>query len=134
MGGIMANGKAVRHGAVFAAHRTLPLGTRVDVVNLRNHRSLVVPITDRGPFVAGRVIDVSFTAAKILGLIGPGHAPVALHVVSDSWRPDDSAQAAPLAAAMPAASPHGRPAASPEAVPVPIPRPFLLEVAQNATN
>jgi rare lipoprotein A len=57
-------------GAMTAAHRTLPFGTRVSVVNLRNGRSAVVRINDRGPFVHGRVIDLSPAAARVLGIDG----------------------------------------------------------------
>lgn len=61
-----------------AAHRTLPFGTHVMVTNLENDRSVVVRINDRGPFVRGRVIDLSYAAARVLGLIGPGTARVRL--------------------------------------------------------
>jgi rare lipoprotein A len=67
-------------GAMTAAHRTLPFGTRVTVVNHRNGRSLVVRINDRGPFVHGRVIDLSPAAARALGV--DGLAPVSLIVGS----------------------------------------------------
>ena len=61
-----------------AAHRTLPFGTHVMVTNLENDRSVVVRINDRGPFVRGRIIDLSYAAARVLGLIGPGTARVRL--------------------------------------------------------
>jgi rare lipoprotein A len=61
-----------------AAHRTLPFGTHVMVTNLANDRSVVVRINDRGPFVRGRIIDLSYAAARVLGLIGPGTARVRL--------------------------------------------------------
>ncbi len=59
-----------------AAHKTLPLGTHVKVTNLSNKRHAVLRINDRGPFVKGRIIDLSYAAAKDLGLIGPGVADV----------------------------------------------------------
>jgi len=62
--------------AMTAAHKTLPLGTYVKVHNLENNRSVVVRINDRGPFVRGRVIDLSYTAAKDIGIVGPGTARV----------------------------------------------------------
>jgi len=62
--------------AMTAAHKTLPLGTYVRVHNLENNRELEVRINDRGPFVRGRIIDLSYTAAKELGLVGPGTAKV----------------------------------------------------------
>jgi len=55
-----------------AAHKTLPMGTYVRVLNLSNKKDLVVRINDRGPFVKGRIIDLSYGAAKTIGLIGPG--------------------------------------------------------------
>jgi len=65
-----------------AAHRTLPLGTVVDVENLDNGRTARVRINDRGPFVKGRILDLSRAAAKDLGVIGPGTASVRLTVVT----------------------------------------------------
>jgi rare lipoprotein A len=62
--------------AMTAAHKTLPLGTHVKVHNLANNRDIVVRINDRGPFVRGRIIDLSYIAAKKIGMIGPGTAKV----------------------------------------------------------
>ncbi len=59
-----------------AAHKTLPLGTYVKVLNLHNGKQTVVRINDRGPFVKGRIIDLSYAAAKEIGLVGPGVAKV----------------------------------------------------------
>ena len=59
-----------------AAHKTLPLGTYVKAVNLSNNKEIVVRINDRGPFVKGRIIDLSYAAAKEIGLTGPGVAEV----------------------------------------------------------
>jgi rare lipoprotein A len=59
-----------------AAHKTLPLFTVVKVINLSNQKSIIVPINDRGPFVKGREIDLSFAAAQEIGLTGPGLAEV----------------------------------------------------------
>ncbi len=59
-----------------AAHRELPLGTWVMVTNLNNGRSVEVRVNDRGPFVRDRILDVSYAAAKLLGMIGSGLAPV----------------------------------------------------------
>ena len=80
-GRIAANGLPFNMYALTAAHRTLPLGTRVRVTNLTNGRTVVVNITDRGPFIDGRIIDLSYAAAKRIGLIGPGIAPVRLEVL-----------------------------------------------------
>jgi rare lipoprotein A len=59
-----------------AAHPALPFGTRVRVTNLSNRRSVVVRINDRGPFVKGRIVDLSYAAARQLRMVGPGVAPV----------------------------------------------------------
>lgn len=70
-----------------AAHRTLPFGTHVMVTNLENDRSVVVRINDRGPFVRGRVIDLSYAAARVLGLVGPGTARVRLETLRGGLEP-----------------------------------------------
>ncbi len=64
-----------------AAHPSLPFGTMVEVTNLENSRTVTVRINDRGPFVKNRIIDLSYAAARMLGLIGPGTARVRLEVV-----------------------------------------------------
>jgi rare lipoprotein A len=63
-----------------AAHRELPLGTWVMVTNLDNGRSVEVRVNDRGPFVGDRIVDVSYGAGRLLGMIGPGVVPVRLAV------------------------------------------------------
>jgi len=65
-----------------AAHRTLPLGAWVRVTNLSNERRVDVRIIDRGPFVDGRIVDLSHAAAKVIDMIGPGTARVRLDVLS----------------------------------------------------
>jgi rare lipoprotein A len=81
------HGKATASGAIYnqhdltAAHQTLPLGTRVLVTNLNNGKAVEVLINDRGPFVKGRVIDLSFAAGDTLGMIRPGTIPVRIEVV-----------------------------------------------------
>jgi rare lipoprotein A len=70
-----------------AAHKTLPLGTQVAVTNLKNGRSIVVRINDRGPFAKNRVIDLSYAAARAIELIGPGTAPVRIEVVGRASPP-----------------------------------------------
>lgn len=67
-----------------AAHRTLPFGSIVQVTNLSNGRQVDVRINDRGPFVNNRIIDLSYSAAEALGVVGPGTARVRLQVVSGS--------------------------------------------------
>ncbi len=81
------HGRRTSSGEVFdqhdmtAAHPTLPFGTWVNVTNLENGRAAVVRINDRGPFVRGRIIDLSYAAARVLGIVGPGTARVRLEVV-----------------------------------------------------
>lgn len=75
-GRLTASGEVFDKRAMTAAHKTLPMGSRVRVTNLSNGRSAVVRINDRGPFVAGRVIDVSEGAADVLGMRQSGLAPV----------------------------------------------------------
>ncbi len=78
-GGRTANGEHARASGLTAAHRTLPFGTMVRVTNQRSGRSVVVRINDRGPFIRGRIIDVTPAAAHVLGF--SGLAPVTLAVV-----------------------------------------------------
>jgi len=77
-----ASGERYDSDGLSAAHRTLPFGTRVRVTNLKNGRSVVVTITDRGPFRRGRIVDVSRRAARELGFLRAGVARVRLEVIS----------------------------------------------------
>lgn len=86
-GRLMACGQPFNEHALTAAHRTLPLGSRVRVTNLRNGRSVVVKIRDRGPMVRGRVIDLSRAAARRLRFTGRGLAPVRISVLSEPHIP-----------------------------------------------
>jgi len=70
-----------------AAHKSLPFGTRVMVTNLLNGKTVQVRINDRGPFVAGRIIDLSYAAARLLDLIGPGTAPVRMEILGQTPPP-----------------------------------------------
>lgn len=87
--GVTAHGKQTACGEVFnrnaltAAHKTLPFGTVVRVHNLKNGRHVLVGITDRGPFINGRVVDLSRKAADIVGMVDSGVAPVRIELVSD---------------------------------------------------
>lgn len=71
-----ASGETFRPGGLTAAHPSLPMGARVRVTNLRNGRSVVVRINDRGPYVRGRIIDLSTAAARAIGLNGLGRVRV----------------------------------------------------------
>jgi rare lipoprotein A len=80
-GKVTANGERYRPDAISAAHKTLPFGTRVKVTHLGTGRSIVVRINDRGPFIRGRIIDLSRGAAGVLGIKGSGVARVRIDVV-----------------------------------------------------
>jgi rare lipoprotein A len=96
------HGRATASGEIYdmhemtAAHKTLPLGSVVDVKNLDNGRKVRVKVNDRGPFVKGRIIDLSFAAAQEIGMVGPGTAHVRLEVVSTPASGGDAAAAPPL--------------------------------------
>src|SRR5262249_56845256 len=76
-----ASGEVYDQYDLTAAHQTLPLGSHVVVTNLQNGRAVEVRINDRGPFVKGRTIDLSYAAARSLGMIGPGTVPVRVEVL-----------------------------------------------------
>src|SRR5712691_9791904 len=98
-----ANGEIYDQYELTAAHRTLPLGTRVMVTNLSNGRAVEVRVNDRGPFVDGRAIDLSYAAARTIGMVGPGTVRVRIEVLGPTT----------LAAAAPAVAPAALPAARP---------------------
>jgi len=75
-----SSGEVYNMYAKTAAHRTLPFGTHLQVTNLTNEKKTTVRINDRGPFVKGRIIDLSYTGAQEIGLIGPGTALVEIKV------------------------------------------------------
>lgn len=81
------HGRRTSSGEVYnmyqlsAAHRTLPMGTRVMVTHLKNGRLVMVTINDRGPFVKGRIIDLSYAAAQVLGMVDEGLARVRVEVL-----------------------------------------------------
>ncbi|CAM3390468.1 septal ring lytic transglycosylase RlpA family protein [Pontibacter korlensis] len=80
----MANGEEYRRGKMTAAHKTLPFGTKVKVTNLQTHKTVKVEITDRGPFVRGRVVDLSEAAAKRVDMMKAGVVPVRVKVVKSA--------------------------------------------------
>ncbi|MFC6477431.1 septal ring lytic transglycosylase RlpA family protein [Pseudomonas asuensis] len=71
-----ASGEIFNNNTLVAAHKTLPLGSKVRVTNLENNKQVVVRITDRGPFIRGRIIDLSRAAAKRVDLVENGIGPV----------------------------------------------------------
>ena len=81
-GKVTANGERFNPHGLTAAHRTLPFGTRVKVVNMLSGKSVVVRINDRGPFIRGRIIDLSLGAAQQIGLHRSGVAKVKVQVVN----------------------------------------------------
>jgi rare lipoprotein A len=86
-GRVMASGKPFDQELMTAAHRTLPLGSRVEVTNLSNGLSVVVRVMDRGPYVAGRTIDLSKAAANLLGFTSRGLARVRIRLLRTSVNP-----------------------------------------------
>ncbi|HQQ97751.1 MAG TPA: septal ring lytic transglycosylase RlpA family protein [Cyclobacteriaceae bacterium] len=80
-GHLTANGEKYRHSRLTAAHKTLPFGTKVRVTNLGNNRSVDVVINDRGPYAEGRIVDLSKSAAEVLGFVSQGLADVRLEVI-----------------------------------------------------
>jgi rare lipoprotein A len=81
-GKLMANGHRFHALGATAAHRTLPLGSVVIVTNLQNGKHVRVTITDRGPYVGHRLIDLSLGAARVLGIERQGLAPVMVEPIS----------------------------------------------------
>lgn len=79
-----ASGKPLRNHEATAAHKTLPMGTRVRVINKANGRSEIVTITDRGPYIRGRIIDVTKGVAQRLGFVASGVVPVVVEVLCSS--------------------------------------------------
>lgn len=101
--GIKFHGRKTSSGEVYnmhemtAAHKTLPIPVYVHVRNLDNGRTAVVRVNDRGPFISGRIIDLSYAAAKKLGVKGPGTANVEISVVSKGQtKPTSVVRAIPL--------------------------------------
>ncbi len=80
-GRLTASGVKYKHSKLTAAHRQLPFGTKVKVTNLANNKTVIVEVNDRGPFVAGRIIDLSKSAAEKLDFIHAGIVEVSVEVV-----------------------------------------------------
>ncbi len=86
-GNLTASGEVFDMNGLTAASRDLPLGTKIQVTNLHNHRSVVLRVNDRGPFVPGRMLDVSKTAAQRLGFVGAGLARIEMTVLKYPQEP-----------------------------------------------
>jgi len=122
-----ASGERYDMYAMTAAHRTLPFGTVLEVRNLDNGKSCRVRVNDRGPFVRGRVVDLSLAAARAIDMVGPGTARVELAVVSAALPvPLPPLEPAPVVAAAPAVTPEPVPVEAP--APAPVPEPIVVEV------
>ena len=80
-GRVTANGEIYNMYELTAAHRALPFGTQIRVTNIRNARSVVLRVNDRGPYISGRFLDVSYGAATALNFVGSGVVPVKAEVV-----------------------------------------------------
>ncbi|MBQ6653677.1 MAG: septal ring lytic transglycosylase RlpA family protein [Prevotella sp.] len=76
-----ANGERLHHDSLTCAHKTYPFGTRLKVTHLGNGKSVVVRVTDRGPYGRGRIVDLSWGAARDLGMLQQGLAKVTLEVL-----------------------------------------------------
>ena len=81
-GKVTANGERFKPHGLTAAHRKLKFGTRVRVTNLANGRKVIVRINDRGPFIKGRIIDLSLGAAKKIGMLHRGIARVRMEILN----------------------------------------------------
>ena len=82
-----ASGERLHHDSLTCAHRTYPFGTMLLVTNPANGNHVIVKVTDRGPYVKGRIIDLSVRAAQELGIIAQGIAPVIVEKLDDSIIP-----------------------------------------------
>jgi rare lipoprotein A len=122
-----ANGERYNMYAMTAAHKTLPLGTRLVVVNRETGRRITVRVNDRGPFVAGRVVDLSLAAARALGSAEIGVVPVTLEAVLPASA-FALAAAAPGSATVAAAPPRAAAAPGPAAAPPPLRGAFAVQV------
>jgi peptidoglycan lytic transglycosylase len=95
-GGRTASGERYDMEAMTAAHRTLPFGTRARITNLENGRSVTVRINDRGPWTKGRILDLSYAAARRLGIIVSGVARIRIQVLAGAGADRESMNAWPV--------------------------------------
>lgn len=79
-----ANGELLHHDSLTCAHKTYPFGTLLKVTNLLNGMEVIVRVTDRGPYVKGRVVDLSWGAAKAIGMLSQGVAPVSVERLKET--------------------------------------------------
>ena len=81
-GRLTANGEHFKPMGLTCAHRKLAFGTKLKVTNLRNGRSVIVRVNDRGPFIRGRILDLSLGAAKVIGLNAAGVGKISFTIIS----------------------------------------------------
>jgi len=124
-----SSGEVYNQYDLTAAHQTLPHGTRVQVTNLTNGRSVLVRINDRGPFVDDRIIDLSYAAARQIDMIGPGTAMVQVQIVGPEW--SNPTQVAEAILPPPAEAPPAPPV---QRQPPPPPRVEVAAAAAPATR
>ena len=92
-GRMTASGERLHHDSLTCAHRTYPFGTLLKVTNPANGKQVIVRVTDRGPYVRGRIIDLSVRAAQEIGIIAQGIAPVIVERYYDTvvpFKPEDA--------------------------------------------
>lgn len=82
-GKMMASGERYDRNGLFCAHKTLPFGTKLRVLNKKNGKEVIVIVKDRGPFSKGRIVDLSNKAAEVLGMLSAGVVPVEIWVIED---------------------------------------------------
>lgn len=82
-----ANGERLHHDSLTCAHKRYPFGTLLKVTNLKNNKTVVVRVNDRGPFVRGRIIDLSYGAAREIGLLSAGIVPVEVEEIKENIIP-----------------------------------------------
>jgi peptidoglycan lytic transglycosylase len=87
-----ASGEPFDPSALTMAHRTLPFGTRVRITNLENHRSVTVVVNDRGPFVSGRIADLSEAAARRIGMVADGVVEALLEILKPAKKAPDRSE------------------------------------------
>lgn len=87
-----ASGERIHHDSLTCAHKFYPFGTNLKVTNLSNGQSVIVKVTDRGPFGRGRIIDLSWGAAKAIGMLSQGVAPVKVELLENPvpFRPEEA--------------------------------------------
>jgi rare lipoprotein A len=130
-----ANGERYNMYAMTAAHKTLPLGTQIVVINQQTGRRIRVRVNDRGPFVAGRIVDLSLAAARALGSAEAGVVPVTLEAVLPSAAfATATAASSPGVAPGTIASPPGTPAVVRTISPPPLRGAFAVQVGAFAVE